>query len=176
MKTSIFLPLGIKDITFWPSKRPDLKNRLASLNTRNSTGWEECDIPDVFAETPEECFGGPGSFASMTDFFKILQSLLLDDEKLLKKDTAAQMMAPHLTVEEKNAVRAIQASPDGLLGFHEDAELDWGLCGILFLNDHLKIGMGKLTAVGGGATNISWVCRILFPTKTESNSSSSIVR
>ena len=42
----------------------------------------------------EDCFSGHGAYASMPDYFKILMSLLLDDEKVLKKETMKLMFEP----------------------------------------------------------------------------------
>ena len=155
MKSSIFTPLEITDITFWPSKRPELGSRMMGKATRTDSGrLVECDLPPFVVETTdsdtEECFGGHGAYASMPDFFKILQSLLLDDEKLLKKSTAVELFRPQLTAEERNGMRAIQATPKGLTGYHEDVELDWGLCGCLFLNDYMEIGRGSQRYSGEG--------------------------
>lgn len=125
MKSSIFVPLGITDITFWPSKRSELASRMMTQVTRDveSGKLTECEVP-FFTETLEDCFGGHGAYASLPEFFKVLQSLLLDDEKLLKKSTAAELFKPRLTSEEKNRIKAMQATPEGFFGYHENVEFD----------------------------------------------------
>ena len=112
--------------------------------TRTDSGrLVECDLPPFVVETTdtEECFGGHGAYASMPDFFKVLQSLLLDEENLLKKSTAAELFKPQLTVEERNGMKAIQATR-GVAGYYEEVELDWSLCGGLLLNDYMNIWRG----------------------------------
>ncbi|KAK3170351.1 hypothetical protein OEA41_009738 [Lepraria neglecta] len=58
-----------------------------------------------------DCFGGHGAYASMPDYFKILMSLLLDDEKVLKKETTKMMFEPQLSEESIEAQKKLWTDP-----------------------------------------------------------------
>src|SRR6185312_8728155 len=78
MRKKIWEPLNIKDITFYLDKRPDMKDRRATISTLNKNGeGPAVDAPDfdpLFAAT--DCLGGAGGWGSAKAFFTFLQAVL----------------------------------------------------------------------------------------------------
>lgn len=94
MKENIWGPLGITDITFWPESNPDLKERSAHMFARNNEG-NAIHVGGIsITAGSKDSFGGHGACGTPQDFFKVVGSLLMDDEKLLKKETARAMFQP----------------------------------------------------------------------------------
>jgi CubicO group peptidase (beta-lactamase class C family) len=103
MKANLWEPLGIKDMTFFLSKRPDLKARMADMSIRNEEGkmrFTDGRMPFVDAEGKEveDCMGGQGCFTSAEEYLKVLKAILVadEDEKVLKKKTVEQFFKPNL--------------------------------------------------------------------------------
>lgn len=162
MKANIWRPLGIKDMTFWPEQHPDMKCRMAGMTVRDEdTSKVIPDLKDaVMAGGKKDCFGGQGAFASMPDYFKILRSLLVDDEKLLKRSTTAQMFQPQLSKESREAQKLVMAEPEKTLlfvgKFPEHVRLDWGIGGIL-TREADEGWRGQHTMMWSGLPNLFWV-------------------
>ena len=166
MSVNIWQPLGIKDITFWPAQRSDMKSRMASMTVRDErTGKVMHDLDGAGIPGGKDCFGGHGASASMPDYFKILQSLLVDDEKLLKRSTTAQMFRPQLTKQSQDAQKELMAKPENtqlFVGeFPRRVPLDWGIGGILTreADDGWR---GQYTMIWSGLPNLFWVCSNAF--------------
>ncbi|KAK7409631.1 hypothetical protein QQX98_008146 [Neonectria punicea] len=143
---SILARLDIKDITFWPARYPELKDRLASLSIRDQSSKEKGPGKAIPYKGPsmmmaiQEEFGGQGLYASMPSYLKILKSLLVDDEQLLSKKTAAMMFEPQLTPESREALQAVYrgqptTGPCSIGEFPPDVQYDWGLGGLLTTED-----------------------------------------
>jgi CubicO group peptidase (beta-lactamase class C family) len=103
MKENIWEPLGIKDMTFYLSKRPDLKARMADMSIRNEEGkvrFTDGKMPYVDADgnEAEDCMGGQGCFTSAEEYVKVLQAILTTDEneKILKKASVEEFFKPQL--------------------------------------------------------------------------------
>ncbi|KAL6406111.1 beta-lactamase [Ilyonectria robusta] len=165
----IFAPLGITDTTFWPGRQPKLNARLASMIVRDSNvqGGQgklfPYSGPSPGGEYVEE-FGGQGAYGTLPDFLKILQSLLADDEKLLKKETTAEMFKPQLNCESQKALQeTFQTSDRSRLfvgEFPEHVRYDWGFGGLLTMQD-VKVNelqwRNKGCMVWSGFPNLFWV-------------------
>ncbi len=161
MKANIWRPLGIKDITFWPKEHPEMKSRMASMAIRDDeTGKVIHDLDDAKFPGGKDCFGGHGAFASMPDYFKILLSLLVDDEKLLKRSTTAQMFQPQLTKESQEAQKKLMEDPENttlFVGeFPKHVPMDFGIGGIL-TREADKGWRGQNTMMWSGLPNLFWV-------------------
>ncbi|KAK0755658.1 hypothetical protein N5P37_011793 [Trichoderma harzianum] len=165
---NIFGPLNITDITFWPERQPELNARLAGMTVRDS------DVPDgkvrvlpysgpnpggAYAEE----FGGQGAYGTLPEFMKILQSLLADDEKLVKKETTVDMFQPQLSRESQRSLQEsfgdINRSRLFVGTFPEHVRYDWGLGGLLTMQDVTIDGMQwrkKGCMVWSGMPNLFW--------------------
>jgi CubicO group peptidase (beta-lactamase class C family) len=113
MRTNLWEPLGIKDMTFHLASRPDMKARMADMSLRNDEGkvrFSDAMMTYQDAEGNEvaDCFGGQGSFLSAEEYVKVLQAVLTTDtdEKILKKETTEMFFAPQLGEGSKAMLNA----------------------------------------------------------------------
>ena len=167
MSKNIWQPLGMKDTTFFPRKRPDLLDRMVGTTIRDPTGSGKV-VPypgKPFFDSFKDCHGGAGLVSSMPDNLKVLQSLLTDDEKLLKKETVAQMFEPQLSKESADALNGLRGDANGMklfIGtFPPEPRYDWGIGGILTMDD-IKGWRNKGTMIWGGMPNLFWVSGSVF--------------
>ncbi|KAH6700634.1 beta-lactamase [Leptodontidium sp. MPI-SDFR-AT-0119] len=96
---NIFRPLNITDITFWPERQPELNARLAGMTVRDS------NVPDGKGKVLPYLGPNPSAYGTVPEFMKILQSLLADDEKLVKKETTVEMFQPQLNRESQRSLQ-----------------------------------------------------------------------
>ena len=170
MEVNIWRPLDIKDITFWPEHHPDIKRRMASMTIRDEeSGKVIHDAEGAQLPGGKDCFGGHGASGSMPDYFKILKSLLVDDEKLLKRSTTAQMFHPQLTKESQEAQKRVMANPQNTMlfvgEFPKHVPLDWGIGGIL-TREADEGWRRENTLIWSGLPNLFWVRRAPSPTRS----------
>jgi CubicO group peptidase (beta-lactamase class C family) len=169
MREHIWNPLGIKDITFWPDKNPELKARMAGMTIRDPSVSDGKGTvlpytgPNILAGITDP-MGGQGAYASMPSYLKILSSILIDDEKLLKKEISAMMFEPQLTRQSQEALQEVFSSREksGLYvgGFPGHVKYDWGLGGVLTMEDVNENGVGwrrKGCLTWSGLPNLFWV-------------------
>ena len=152
-------PLEIQNITFWPGEKPELNARVPGLTTRTPDGklvpWT---LP--FLNTgSKDCFGGHGAYATLSEFLRVQRSILANDGKLLKPETVEMMFQPQLSAESKQGLNHfLRTNPMAamMIGeFKPEIECDWGLGGILFLQDDVgKRRKGTLS--WGGMANCFW--------------------
>ncbi|KAF2854369.1 beta-lactamase/transpeptidase-like protein [Plenodomus tracheiphilus IPT5] len=168
MKTNIWERLGIKDMTFHLSSRPDMKERMADMSLRDPSTKKarhtDTPMPYVDGEGKEcsDCFGGQGVFTSAEEYLKVVKAVLMNDEneKLIKRETLEKFFAPQLGEGSKKTLnmllqddmtsRAMGNTPNSITK-------DWGLGGIL-LDSDIPSGMKAGTMIWGGAPNLKWWC------------------
>lgn len=162
MQKHIWTPLGIKDITFYPEKRADMKDRRPAQTMRDPAGngtVVHYGGPTINHGT-EACLGGQGAYASMPEYLKVLHSILRDDGKILKPETVKTMFEPQLTRESKASLDKIRKMPEhwsAIVGrFPDEVDLDWGLGGILTMTDDAG-WRNKGTMAWSGLPNLFWV-------------------
>ncbi|KAH0155970.1 beta-lactamase family protein, partial [Aureobasidium melanogenum] len=150
----------INRIKFTPYLTEEMKKQAATIALRIPTGnlvnlpaRRNIDFQDA------ECFGGHGCWADLTDYIKILESLLLDDERLLSKASTAVMFSPHLTPESRKGIKQVFGMKEVIslfVGkFPENVTYDWGIGGVLVgtgNDDHRKKG----TMIWSGMPNNFW--------------------
>ncbi|KAI6088926.1 beta-lactamase/transpeptidase-like protein [Hypoxylon rubiginosum] len=158
MRRHIWEPLGMDSTTFFPGKHPDIQARQAHMtySTDNESPVAENPNAQTFTTFLREPFGGQGLFSSMRDYVKLLHSLLVDDEKVLKKETAAMMFQPQLSPASKSDLLDKMKNPWWIVGdYPVTGEYDWGLASILTDGDsHPYRKNGTLTWFG--AANTFW--------------------
>jgi CubicO group peptidase (beta-lactamase class C family) len=115
MRQNLWEPLGIKDMTFSISSRPDMKERMADMSMRDeetgkvrytgSTQW----YTDADGNDLQDCMGGQGVFTSPEEYIKVLHAVLTtdEDEKLLKKHTLEEFFTPQFSEGPSAAMNAI---------------------------------------------------------------------
>ncbi|KAK6069066.1 beta-lactamase [Seiridium cupressi] len=159
MKKHIWDPLGLKDITFWPdSHLKDFRARRAAMSIRDSQTGKAVQSrkPIDLGAGLVEAAGGQGAFATMTDYMEIVHSLLMDDERLLGKETTEMMFKPQLSPSSKAALLANFEHPEWAVGNYPNTrEYDWGFGGILIDGD--SHAYRKRSALfWSGAPNLVW--------------------
>ncbi|OTA88782.1 hypothetical protein M434DRAFT_34687 [Hypoxylon sp. CO27-5] len=158
MRQNIFEPLGMNSTTFFPANHPDIEARRVPTAYREDPVGPVVEKPgDTWlTEGKKEAFGGQGLFSTMPDYVKLLHSLLVDDERVLKKETTALMFKPQLSPKSKEALLEMTRNPAFLIGdFPQTNEYDWGLGGILIDGDKHNY-RGRGTLIWGGAANLFW--------------------
>ncbi|KAK7737320.1 hypothetical protein SLS53_006623 [Cytospora paraplurivora] len=184
MARNIWETLGITDMTFFLSQRPDLQSRLAHMAWRDSSEIPaEQDRPvdyafvqPVLKPDMEDCQGGGGIFSSPAEYFKVLHALLVAgsdsapshpqggqwdkpaQEQLLRRSSVDAMFAPQLGDGARDALQALSKVPRlnrMMGGMPPSARRDWGLGGLLVLDD-VPGWRGKGTMAWGGTPNLTW--------------------
>jgi CubicO group peptidase (beta-lactamase class C family) len=151
MKADLSAPLGITSATFHHYRDPDAVARVPEMAHRPGdlhpltfavANPTEKVIPGghpFWHEDPADEFGGAGLHISAPDYQKILDGIIADDGRLLKRETIEEMFKPQLSPSAKAAVDQLRLSapyPDiyqGGLPFR--IEHTWGLGGKLSLQD-----------------------------------------
>ncbi|KAI5864316.1 beta-lactamase/transpeptidase-like protein [Durotheca rogersii] len=158
MRQNIWEPLGMENTTFFVDNHPEIKARRVPMAFRADPSQPVVENADrkTFTTGLKEAFGGQGLLSSIKDYIKILHSLLVDDEKLLKKETAAALFQPQLTPASKASLLEQMKNPEWAVGdWPLTNEYDWGLGGILVDGDkHPYRKRGAL--LWGGAANLTW--------------------
>lgn len=170
MDENLWTPLGIKDMTFHLSKRPDLKERLADMSQRDpssgkvipSTGqqiYQKADGSEI-----EDCMGGQGVFTSAEEYIKVLQALLTADQDGSKifqmKETVELFFSKQLGQTAKTVLNMITQDPainNAFGGVPSEIGKDWGLGGLVIDGDKGD-GMREGTMLWGGLPNLIWSC------------------
>ncbi|KAI4729000.1 beta-lactamase family protein [Aureobasidium sp. EXF-10728] len=162
MQKNIFDPLGIKQIAFAPHITPEMKENLARMTKRDRHSGRVVDSPgDNMISQAAECHGGDGAYANLQDYFKIVFSILADDEVLLKKESTAVMFSPQFTPEAKAGYKNFMAYPTFKAVFigdmPDDVEYDWGVGGLLLDTDDRSSRRRKGFMMWSGMPNLFWV-------------------
>ncbi|KAJ5724320.1 transesterase (LovD) [Penicillium malachiteum] len=177
MQECMFSPLGISGGQFYPVLREDLRARMIDLSP---------DDPDVLGravlggggEMNKRTigdFGGHGYFLPGVDFAKVLQSLLVNDGKLLQPETVDTMFQNHLSSQAIASHQAALTGPAGAflrVGTEPGAKVGHGLGGLLTLEE--AVGWyGDRTLTWGGGLTLAWfidrqngLCGLVAPQAT----------
>lgn len=161
---NIFKPLGLSRVTFSPDQVPSMAGQLCDLHHRDEATGSLVPIgPALPYFKSTDHLGGEGAFVDLTEFFKVMESLLRDDGKLLKSETATLMFEPQLPSDEAwAALNAAVESPEwqAMGDFSGPKEHAWAFGGILVAGDgHPFRKRGCL--IWGGAPNQFWVWFLL---------------
>ena len=159
MKKNIWAPLGLTSTSFFPYEHEHLKHRVPGLTVRTPEG-ELAPFDAPFLNTgSKDCFGGHGLYATMSDYLKIQHSILANDGKLLKPQTVDLMFQPQLSTESAQGLKNFMQTPMAAMFIGEykpDIELNWGIGGILFMQDDVG-RRKKYTLSWGGMSNPFWL-------------------
>ncbi|KAF2005382.1 beta-lactamase family protein [Amniculicola lignicola CBS 123094] len=168
MRKNLWEPLGIKDMTFFLSKRPDMQARLADMSKRDPETGKAVKTdgrqPYMTADRGEveDCMGGQGVFATPEEYMKILHGVLTTDEneKILKKDSVEKLFSPYLGDQSTvllNKYLEVKMINDAMGGTPTSVKKSYALGGLLVLGD---VNGDKNFRGGsmfwGGLPNLSW--------------------
>lgn len=158
MKKHICQPLGLTSVTFFPEADPRVSSRLAELAKRSAWTGKVQYIPRHMQPGFEaECMGGEGICASLEDLLSVLSSLLMDDERLLKRCTTSLMFTPQLTDVQRKPMQECLQLPQWICKhLLRPDEYDWGLGGVLIDGDSHQC-LRKGTLLWSGLYHILWV-------------------
>ncbi|KAL2290270.1 hypothetical protein FJTKL_00725 [Diaporthe vaccinii] len=160
----ICAPLGVEGrITFFPGRNhPQYPQKRAALSVRDGGTGKAVPAPagaaGVNPAEVEHCMGGAGLFADMASYLKVLESILADDERLLKRETARLLFESLLSDHGKDRAVLVDIfrNPDFVVGWTpQPAEVySWSLAGLVTPggNAHRRKGFLQWS----GAYNLSW--------------------
>jgi len=168
----IFLPLGIKNISMFPST--EMKAKLAHMHSRDSSGnittrehlqrrplYANLDKKDIFNSAGAGCFAQPSEYA------KIIATLLNDGTspttgaKILESKTVDAMFANQIPEMPDFARQGIKAAipeltnPIGELYPQGNEPQGWGLTFMLTIAEGAT-GRGRNTGWWAGLPNLFW--------------------
>ncbi|KAI4681346.1 uncharacterized protein J4E84_007582 [Alternaria hordeiaustralica] len=167
MKKNLWGPLGITDVTFFPSTRPDLQERMAEMSGRGEDGKlsvHEGKMPFVDDKGGEVtgCMGGQGSFTCAKEYIKVLKGVLDCDEggegKVLGKESLEVFFKPQLGDGSRamlNAVVQDDAANNAMGGTPKHVAKDYALGGLVMMDDGPD-GKKAGTMLWGGYPNLIW--------------------
>lgn len=97
MEKYIWGPLGMKDTTFRPRQNTKLAQKLIQRVERLDDGGIALDPMERFPHIdPVDESGGGGLYSTSRDYIKVLESLLLDDGRLLSSEMVSELFRPQL--------------------------------------------------------------------------------
>ncbi|KAK4216419.1 beta-lactamase/transpeptidase-like protein [Rhypophila decipiens] len=182
MHRHIWKPLGIENhVAFWPEKRPDMKDRIATFSTLTELGEppvkDEPDFDIRFGGT--DCLGSGGIFSTAKAYYTFLSALFRRDERLLTESSYTELFRPQLDEKlEQSFNDYLVQSPahTQFLGMAVPANVrkTWSFAGMVCL-DAEPGRFEKGTILWGGVPCCTWfmdfeggvcgtaVCQVLPP-------------
>ncbi|KAI5862040.1 beta-lactamase/transpeptidase-like protein [Durotheca rogersii] len=162
MKRNLWEPLGVggdSSPTFFPDKKPAARVPVAFCSDPDGPAVEKPGAPTIVSGL-KACYGGHGLAASMRACFEAAYSLLVDDGRLLSRETAALMFQPQLSPASRQSLAAFMEKPKMKLLFPSPLiDRDYGLGGLLIAGDGHEYWR-KGTLMCGGAANLNWVGQV----------------
>jgi CubicO group peptidase (beta-lactamase class C family) len=182
MKENLWGPCGVKDVTFFPSTRPDLKARMADMSERTAEGkvkHSDAPMPYLDGEGKEvrDCMGGQGSFTCAGEYVKVLKGVL--DGSVLSEESLNELFKPQLGDGSREMLNAVVQDdmvclppsfplPSPLIpsqltlqannamgGTPKHISKDYGLGGVVITSD-TPDGKKAGTMFWGGYPNLIW--------------------
>lgn len=153
---NILNPLGLRDVTFWPAQRSDMRHRMADLSMTDPSGGDRAvpyqgyDLVDGCVD----CMGGGGLFASAQDFLTILRAVLAEDKRLLSKQSYQELLMPQLSNASEEALNSLLTEdPQAHHYYGMNLPLlgrkSWSLSGTVSMDEQPE-RMGKNIGLWGG--------------------------
>lgn len=161
MKANIWDPLGLKTMTFFPSRKEDLEDRVPVLSVRGPDG-KLYPFKEPFITTGVTgCFGGSGGYSTLGEYRTFLLSLLRNDGKLLRPESVDELFRPQLTAAQAQAFKQFLLGPSGafFIGefLPEEYEHDWAFGGVVFVEGYRDGRRRAGTLSWGGIANTFWM-------------------
>lgn len=163
MAKNIFEPLRMTSTTFRPLRDPKLAGRLFPFCLRLDNGNLGIDPMENYPHIePLDELGGAGLYSTAGDYIKVLESLLLDDGKLLLSETVDELLQPQLFECPKLQTVLAQCNDGIALKFETEYEgtdkvrWSYSLCGLTALNG-VPGKCEEGTNLWSGVANTYWV-------------------
>lgn len=168
MKEHIWDPLGITHATFHLASRPDMKDQLMDMSTRDADGKV---VPSALASWwADRTFdsGGAGMYITPVDYAKVLCAILRNDGTILKPETIELLFEPQLGPEVQQTFESTLYDNGGApvfsSGLPRSARTTQALGGTVCREDvygDVNGGEGKRRGKGslnwGGLPNMLWM-------------------
>ncbi|KAL2032145.1 hypothetical protein VTO58DRAFT_105317 [Aureobasidium pullulans] len=131
VEENICNPLGISDIFFSMARLEDVQHRLVSTVKIDEQGMAVPDTQGSINDGITECFGGQSGHANLDSLLTILQSLLSNDGRLLKPESATEMFKPQLSESSRRALNEQIKTRSGLVHLFTEGKGDynWSFAG-----------------------------------------------
>lgn len=163
MQRHIYDPLGINDMTFSLSDRPDMKCRLVQCWERSEPEGMKKTTYSMRPQPVREHFGGGGLYASAPDLLKVYKAILQKDRRLLGEEMVDLMFTPQLqhTIGLDNLANSPPYHRNSILNsVPSTTPINFGLGGLLNLRSVVgRRGSHSLT--WSGVANCYWVRSLL---------------
>jgi CubicO group peptidase (beta-lactamase class C family) len=164
MQENIFKPLGMTSSTFRPLLRKDIMERLVPCVKRAEDGSLSMHPGDVAISTviePVDDTGGGGLYSTAEDYYRLLESIVRDDGKVLKTATIDELFRPQLQEHEELQKTLSECGIPRRTGSHVPGglkEVKWnhGLGGVVAV-DSVPGMAAKGTMWWDGMANTIWV-------------------
>ncbi|KAM3075997.1 hypothetical protein ACMFMG_006490 [Clarireedia jacksonii] len=160
MKKNIWDPLGINDISFWPRANKDMKDRMADLSVIGPHG-NAVDCPEfdlIFGS--KDCLGGGGAFGSAGGYMTILEAVLREDDRLLRRESWTEFWKPQLNEKCKEAFNKLcleSEEMNNFLSINMPKETKKNFClGGMLVEDELEGWVNRGTVLWGGVPCVIW--------------------
>jgi CubicO group peptidase (beta-lactamase class C family) len=161
MKSNIWDPLNAKTITFFPARTAGLETRIPSLSARGPDSKLYPYNEPFINSGVTGCFGGSGGYASLSEYLRLLTSLLRNDGKILKPASVDELFSPQLTDAQAQSFKGALTGPVGAFFIGEfQAEKykhDWAFGGAVSVEGYEDGRRRAGTLTWGGMANTFWM-------------------
>ncbi|KAH8898078.1 beta-lactamase [Thozetella sp. PMI_491] len=162
MAKYVFAAVGIDDATFRPLHDPKFKDRVITRSLRHEDGSLTVDPMELYPHIePVDDTGGGGLYSTARQHIKILESLLLDDGKLLPSHRVEELFTPQLP-ESPNLQKRLAENDDANAHTLETeiegtdhVRWNFSLCGLSALNS-VPARSEAGTGLWSGLLNCYW--------------------
>lgn len=162
VREKICTPLEIpeQECQFFPVQGEEIRSRMVDLNPDDREGLGKAVLGGDGSMNlrSEGDFGGHGLFMTGEGYLEVLKSLLIGDERLLKRGTADRMFENWVREEAEEGFRTAVAGPMGeffRVGVGLETKFGYGLGGLLTL-EGTEGWYGERTLTWGGGMTFSW--------------------
>lgn len=164
MEKYIWAPVGMKDSTFRPREDPRFSQRLVQRVERLESGGIASDPMERFPHIdPVNESGGGGLYSTSRDYIKVLESLLLDDGKLLSSEMINELFRPQLPDSPELQEKLASSNDAELLTMEtsiigpRNVKWNYSLGGLVAMDDIPGKGTAGITT-WSGLPCCFWVC------------------
>lgn len=138
-----------------------MTDRMADLSIIGPDGIAvDCPEWDL-AFGSRDCLGGGGAFGSARGFMTVLEAVLREDDKLLRKESWAEFWKPQLNEKCKEAFNKLICESEEMsdfLSINAPKETKKNFCfGGMLVEDELEGWLNKGTVLWGGVPCVIWV-------------------
>jgi CubicO group peptidase (beta-lactamase class C family) len=162
VETNIAKPLNVTSFTWHLNRKPDVKEKLMRMSTRQNDGALEDGPTPFWPDDPVAEGGGAGMYANVHDYTRVLSDLLKPLPTLLSKSMVDAMFSPQFS-EGSLAAKGLVANAEIAYTCTLDASMEgvkpnMGLGSLLLMEDVNRENYFKPkgTLSWSGLPNLQW--------------------